>query len=72
MKINRRTIKEYYESLIDDAGNPEELLDRLEEIDDMILELECDIYKKIEEKDVWDTLSSYEADNEFMYANRAC
>lgn len=72
MKINRRTIREYYESLIDDAGNSEELLDRLEEIDDMILELECDIYKKIDEKDAWDIPTSYELDMEFMQVNRAC
>ena len=72
MKINRRSIKDYYESLIDDAGNPEELLNRLEEIDDMLFELEHDIEQKIEAKDTWCTVPSLQMDREFMYANRMC
>lgn len=72
MKINRKTIKSYYESLIDDAGNPEDLLNRLEEIDDMLFELEHDIEQKIEEKDTWCTVPSVQMDREFMYANRIC
>lgn len=72
MKINRRSIKDYYESLIDDAGNPEELLNRLEEIDDMLFELEHDIEQKIEASDTWYAVPSHQLDREFMYSNRIC
>lgn len=72
MKINRKTIKSYYESLIDDAGNPEELLNRLEEIDNMLFELEYDIEQKIESNNTWYAISSEQVDSEFMYANRMC
>ena len=72
MKLNRKAIKDYYESLIDDAGNPEELLNRLEEIDNMLFELEYDIEQKIEANNTWYAISSEQMDREFMYANRIC
>lgn len=70
MKVNRQNIRSYYESLIDDAGNPEELLDMFEAIDDKILELEVAIEKRMNEEKHGDYMCSYDYDNEFMYANR--
>ena len=70
MKINRKSIKAYYESLIDDLGNPEELLNRLEEIDNMLFELEYDIEEQNE--DTWHTVASEQLSNEFLYSNRIC
>ncbi len=70
MKVNRQNIRSYYESLIDDAGNPEELLAMFEAIDDKLLELENEIEKKLNDEDEEDYTCAYDYDNEFMYANR--
>lgn len=70
MKINRANIRSYYESLIDDVGNPEELLDLFEEIDDKLLELEVAIIKRSDETQYGDYTCAYDYDNEFMYAQR--
>jgi hypothetical protein len=70
MKVNRQNIRRYYESLIDDAGNPEELLDMFETIDDKILELEVAIEKRMNEAQHDDYTCAYDYDNEFMYAQR--
>lgn len=47
----RKKIKNYYENLIDDIKDEQKkemLLDKLEEIDEELLELDCDINEEIE------------------------
>lgn len=47
----RKKIKNYYENLIDDIKDEQKkemLLDKLEEIDEELLELDCDISEEIE------------------------
>ena len=66
--MNRRTIKEFYENLIDDLENEEireKLLDDLEEIDDLLLLLEQNIEDELENQEsfpspneMWDDYES--------------
>ena len=51
MKINRRTIREHYESLIahiSDEKISDDLLDDLEEIDDLLFSLEAHIENELD------------------------
>lgn len=50
----RNKLKKYYENLIDDIEDgekKEQFLDKLEEIDDMIFELDYDIKEEIENQE---------------------
>ncbi len=71
----RSKLKKYYENLIDDIEDEEvreEMLDRLEAIDDEIFELDYDIRARIENQECRELPTAYEQDVEFMYANRMC
>lgn len=71
----REELKKYYENLIDDLENEEVrevMLDRLEEIDDEIFELDYDIRVRIENQECTEQQTAYEQDVEFMYENRMC
>ena len=70
MKINRNTIKQYYENLIDDIEDEEtreKLLDDLEEIDDLLLLLESSIENELENQESDYLPSQNEMWDEFEY-----
>ena len=70
MKINRHEIRQYYENLIDDIENEdvrEKLLDDLEEIDDLLLLLESNIEKELENQESDYLPSQNEMWDEFEY-----
>lgn len=73
MKINRYEIRQYYENLIDDIENEdvrENLLDNLEEIDDLLLLLESNIEKELENQESDYLPSQNEMWDEFEYGRK--
>lgn len=66
----RKKIKNYYENLIDDIKDEQKkemLLDKLEEIDEELLELDCDISEEIESQ----KCTTDEIDNDYEYYLRS-
>ena len=73
MQINRNEIRRYYENIIDDIENEdvrENLLDNLEEIDDLLLLLESNIEKELENQESDYLPSPNEMWNEFEYGRK--
>lgn len=70
--MNRSEIIRFYENKIDDIKDEEKregLLDKLEELEDMMLELDTDIEEEIDKQET-KYINDYDLANEFNYMNR--
>lgn len=72
----RKKLYQFYQNLIDDIKDEdirEKMLDRLEEIDDEIFELDYDVRARIEIQEEYEECETQEEqEKEFLYANRMC